>query len=203
MKNYIYLIFGMAILLTCCQNKEQVHNIQEQIIEQDPSDLVIPETSIFNIEDTWKNQYNENFQFKDLAGKPSIMAMIYTSCQFSCPRIVADMREIESLVPKEKVNDINFVLISIDPEVDQPDTLKSFMIKNDMEPSRWTLLTGSKEQIQDIAAVLGFKYKKSSLMDYAHSNLITEFDKKGNWLHQTEGFGNDKAEIVEVLIKAL
>ncbi|MEZ5022445.1 MAG: SCO family protein [Chitinophagales bacterium] len=132
-----------------------------------------------------------------------MVAMIYTSCNFSCPLIVADMREIESLVPEDKVNDINFVLISIDPTVDQPDTLKAFMLKNQMDENRWTLLTGTEDQIQDIAAVLGFKYKKSSLMDYAHSNLITEFDKNGNWLNQTEGFDSDKAAIVEILLKNL
>ncbi|MCB0502103.1 MAG: SCO family protein [Bacteroidetes bacterium] len=201
MKNSIYIfVVALATIFVSCQSN--AHRDQHNLIPEEQVDS-FPETSIFNIEHKWLNQFGDTIQLKDLAGQPIVMAMIYTSCNFSCPRIVADMREIESLVPNDQVDDIHFVLISIDPEVDQPDTLKAFMIKNVMDENRWTLLTGTTDQIQDIAAVLGFKYKKSTLMDYAHSNLITEFDKQGNWLHQTEGFDGDKKEIVRILLEAL
>ncbi|MEZ5008772.1 MAG: SCO family protein [Chitinophagales bacterium] len=201
MKNFTYLLLLTVVLVFWSCQPNQTKNNDTELPTQQAND--IPETSIFNIEHKWLNQFGDTVQFKDLAGQPFVVAMIYTSCNFSCPLIVADMREIESLVPEDKVNDINFVLISIDPTVDQPDTLKAFMLKNQMDEKRWTLLTGTEDQIQDIAAVLGFKYKKSSLMDYAHSNLITEFDKNGNWLNQTEGFDSDKAAIVEILLKNL
>ena len=200
MKKLNTLLTIFFVLLIACNTKQKDSKKDKDSID---SNIEISETSIFNIEHHLRNQFSDTIQFKDFAGKPTIMAMVYTTCTFSCPRIIADMREVEAAIPKDKVNKINFVLISIDPDIDQPDTLKSFMIANEMDENRWTLLNGTNDQIQDIAAVLGFKYKKSSLMDYAHSNLITEFDKNGNWLLQTEGFGGDKKELINMLLTQL
>lgn len=201
MKNINILILTFFVFLIACNTKPNESKEINKIPRATSSE--ISDTSIFNIEHQLRNQFSDTIQFKDFSGKPTIMALVYTTCTFSCPRIIADMREVEAAIPEDKASEINFVLISIDPEVDQPDTLKAFMIANEMDENRWTLLNGTNDQIQDIAAVIGFKYKKSSLMDYAHSNLITVFDQNGNWLLQTEGFGGDKQEIVDVLLNAL
>ena len=38
-------------------------------------------------------------------------------------------------------------------------------------------------------------------MDYAHSNLITVLNPKGEIIHQIDGFGADKEALVEKIIK--
>ena len=92
----------------------------------EPKNNSISQESIYNLTSKWKTQDNKTIEIKDFKGKVTVMVMIYTSCKAACPRLVADMRDIESKMPKDKLSEINFVLVSIDPEVDTPERLKSF-----------------------------------------------------------------------------
>lgn len=158
------------------------------------------EESIFNLSSDWENQNGDTVQLNNVAGKPTILAMIYTHCEYSCPLITADMKELHSLIPKDRIEDINFLIVSIDPIHDRPDTLSRFMKKEKMDEKYWTMLTGTETNIRELAAVLGFKYKKSSLMDYAHSNLITVLNPEGEIVEQINGFGTDKKKIIKKVL---
>jgi protein SCO1 len=158
------------------------------------------EESIFNLSSDWENQNGDTVQLNNVAGKPTILAMIYTHCEYSCPLITADMKELHSLIPKDRVEEINFLIVSIDPIHDRPDTLSRFMKKEKMDEKYWTMLTGTETNIRELAAVLGFKYKKSSLMDYAHTNLITVLNPEGEIVEQINGFGTDKKKIIKKVL---
>ena len=158
------------------------------------------EESIFNLSSDWENQNGDTVQLNNVAGKPTILAMIYTHCEYSCPLITADMKELHSLIPKDRVEEINFLIVSIDPIHDRPDTLSRFMKKEKMDEKYWTMLTGTETNIRELAAVLGFKYKTSSLMDYAHSNLITVLNPEGEIVEQINGFGTDKKKIIKKVL---
>ncbi|MFA7327287.1 MAG: SCO family protein [Candidatus Kapaibacterium sp.] len=164
--------------------------------EFDPSD-----ESIFNLTSDWENQNRDTVQLKVVAGKPTILAMIYTHCEYSCPLITADMKKLHSLIPDKRKDQVNFLIVSIDPIHDRPDTLSRFMKKEEMDEKYWTMLTGTETKIRELAAVLGFKYKKSSLMDYAHSNLITVLNPKGEIVQQINGFDSDKKKIINEVLK--
>lgn len=200
MKKKYHLVFLSILLIiffTAC--KERKNNEQSQRNEQ----KTISGNSVFQLKNNWINQFNDTITLNSLSGKPTIMAMIYTHCEYSCPRIIADMKEIESRFSSKDLEDINFLLITIDPERDTPDTLNAFMKKNDMSPNHWTLLTGSQNNIQDMTAIIGFKYKKGSLMDFAHSNLITVWNQQGQQIYQIEGFSTDKKELVDTVLSIL
>lgn len=195
------ILFSVFIISSCTDddaldieefNKENVHESEEF----NPSD-----ESIFNLTSKWENQNGDTVKLTTVAGKPTILAMIYTHCEYSCPLITADMKELYSLIPKEKKDQVNFLLVSIDPIHDRPDTLSRFMKKEEMDEKYWTMLTGTETKIRELAAVLGFKYKKSSLMDYAHSNLITVLNPKGEIVEQINGFGSDKKKIVNEVLE--
>ncbi len=157
--------------------------------------------SIFNLTSDWENQNGDTVKLTTVAGKATILAMIYTHCEYSCPLITADMKQLHSLIPEGRKDDINFLIVSIDPIHDRPDTLSRFMMKEEMDEKYWTMLTGTETKIRELAAVLGFKYKKSSLMDYAHSNLITVLNPKGEIVEQINGFGSDKKKIINEVLK--
>ena len=88
---------------------------------------------------------------KDLKGKVLVMVMIYTSCKSACPRLVADMRNIEQRLPENIKGNVKLVLVSIDPVVDTPKRLKAFAIENKMEGNQWlfyVLLKKIRESLQ-------------------------------------------------------
>lgn len=163
----------------------------------------ISQESIYNLTSKWKTQDNKTIELKDLKGKVTVMVMIYTSCKAACPRLVADMRDIESKMPKDKLSDLNFVLVSIDPEVDTPKRLKAFAKANFMDAPHWTFLQGTKSTVQEFANVLAVKYKQIAPMDFSHSNIISVFNKEGELLHQQEGLGVNNKETVDKIIETV
>ena len=159
--------------------------------------------SIFNLKGNWHTQNNETIALSALKGKTLVMVMIYTSCKAACPRLVAQMRDIESKMPTDKLDQINFVLVSIDPETDNPERLKAFAIANNMNAPHWTFLQGTKTSVQEFANVLSVKYKQISPMDFSHSNIISVFNTKGELIHQQEGLSVNNKETIKSIIKEI
>ena len=165
------------------------------------SEIGHSESSIFNLTSQWHTEEGEKILLEELKGQTLVMVMIYTTCKAACPRLVADMRRIEELVAKEGSDDVRYVLISIDPETDNPERLKAFAIENSMNGPQWTFLQGTIHSVRELANVLAVKYKLISPMDFSHSNIISVFNAEGILVHQQEGLGVDNEVIVQQIIK--
>ena len=185
------ILFFIAIALFGCKKNAETTNKS------------ISDESIFNLTSKWKTQDNKTIEIKDFKGKVTVMVMIYTICKAACPRLVADMRDIESKMPKDKLSNLNFVLVSIDPEVDTPDRLKTFAKDNFMDAPHWTFLQGTKTTVQEFANVLAVKYKQIAPLDFSPSNIISVFNKEGKLLHQQESLGVNNKETVDKIIETV
>lgn len=183
------VILGWMVLflsLQSCVKKVDV------IAEKPFSDL-----SIYNLPSKWTNQNGENLEMKDLKGKVLVMVMIYTSCKSACPRLVADMRNIEKRLPENSKDNVKLVLVSIDPAVDTPKRLKSFSIDNKMDGNQWLFLRSTEENTREFAAVLAVNYKKIAPLEFSHSNIISVFNAEGELAYQQEGLGVNSDETVK------
>lgn len=200
MNKFIAFLVLCISLSACLQkNTEAVGEDDIQIDEN----AQISDISLFNLQGKWSTQDSQSIELKSLRGKISVMVMIYTSCKAACPRLVADMRDIESKIPDNQLKDINFVLVSIDPENDTPKRLKSFAKENQMNEPHWIFLQGTPSSVQEFANVLSVKYKKISPIDFSHSNIISVFNKEGELKHQQEGLGVNNSETVESILSLL
>ena len=161
----------------------------------------ISDNSIFNLTTKWKTEEGETIELIDLKGKILVLVMIYTSCKAACPRLVADMRNIEKQIPKEYKEEIQYVLVSIDPETDTPKKLKEFAKENLMDDENWTFLQGTIDGVLEFANVLAIKYKEITPLDFSHSNIISVFNPQGELVHQQEGLGVDNKETIEKINK--
>ncbi|MDR6843880.1 SCO family protein [Flavobacterium granuli] len=196
-KGWSYLlvlpVFVLLFALQGCNKKEAVDK-----------DKPISELSIYNLPSKWTNQNGQHIEMVDLRGKVLVMVMIYTSCKSACPRLVADMRNIESRLPDNIKENVKLVLVSIDPEVDTPKRLKAFSIENKMEGDQWEFLRSTEENTREFAAVLAVNYKKISPMDFSHSNIISVFNAEGELAYQQEGLGvNSDATIKKITEEAV
>jgi protein SCO1/2 len=200
-KTILYSVLSIFFIsiLACTNNINTKVNSQTETV----IDSVFSGESIFNLTGNWHTQNNETIVLSALKGKTLVMVMIYTSCKAACPRLVADMRDIESKIPRDKLEKINFVLVSIDPETDDPKRLKAFAIANLMDAPQWTFLQGTKTSVQEFANVLAVKYKQISPMDFSHSNIISVFNTEGELIHQQEGLGVNNKETVEKIIETI
>ncbi len=181
-------ILMLFLILESCRKNES-----KATVESKP----ISELSIYNLPSKWTNQNGDNIEMKDLRGKVLVMVMIYTSCKAACPRLVADMRNIEARLPENIKENVKFVLLSIDPEVDTPERLKKFAIDNKMDGKQWEFLRSTEENTREFAAVLAVNYKKIAPLDFSHSNIISVFNAEGELTFQQEGLGVNSDETIK------
>ena len=194
MKKYFLIATLVSLYLFSCKNRTTVDATESSEVNNNQS---ISDLSIYNLPSKWTNQDNEEVELIDYRGNIVVMVMIYTSCKASCPRLVSDMRDIESQVPKNLSNNVKYILVSIDPETDTPERLKEFSIENKMDRDQWVFLRGSLGDTREFAAVLAVNYKEISPLDFSHSNIITVFNQEGELYHQKEGLGIDSNETIE------
>lgn len=179
-------IFALFLAFQSCNKKEN-------IVKEKP----ISELSIYNLPSKWTNQNGKDIEMKDLRGKVLVMVMIYTSCKSACPRLVADMRTIESRLPDNIKKHVELIMVSIDPEVDTPKRLKEFAITNKMDGEQWEFLRSTEENTREFAAVLAVNYKKIAPLEFSHSNIISIFNAEGELTFQQEGLGVNSDETIK------
>lgn len=156
--------------------------------------------SLYVLDQNWTDQSGEEVRLTDLAGRPRVVAMAYTSCGYACPRIIAEMKRIEAaLADADPERSPGFVLFSIDPARDTPARLADFAQQAGLDPARWTLLTASDDEVLELSVLLGVKYRATGSGDFAHSNLVTVLDEEGVVRGRIEGFDTDVRPVVETL----
>lgn len=192
-------MLSFIVIMFSCKNETKNKKATIPSVQEELSDKKLPELSVYNLPSTWKNQANQSIKLEDLKGKAVVAVMIYTTCRASCPKLIQDMKNIHEKVSKKANQNTQYVFVSIDPKVDTPKRLKDFSEEKGLTAKEWMFLTGTEEDTQEFAAVLGVSYKKSSPIDYAHSNIITVFDKQGVVTFQKEGFGGNEEEIVNAI----
>ncbi len=158
--------------------------------------------SIFNLKSEWTTQEGQLIAIKDFRGKPTIVAMIYTSCEQACPLIIEDLRKIENALSKKSAS-IPFLLFSFDTIKDTPLKLKIFAQSRKLDLNHWTLFNGSKNAVRELAAVLGIRYKKNENGDFDHSNVITLIDAEGLIVEQQIGLNQEAKPFEDKAFKLL
>ena len=115
------------------------------------------------------------------------MALFFTHCEFACPILVHDLHRIEAALPPGARDNVDFLLVSIDPARDTPARLRQFRSEKSLGNRHWTLLTGSEDDVRELAALLGVSYQRDARGQYAHSNLITLLGPGGEIITQLQG----------------
>lgn len=148
--------------------------------------------SIYDLGSRWRDQRGAERPLSSLAGRPRVLAMGYTHCTSSCPIAIAEMKRIEAATDTS----VGLVLITLDPDHDTPAVLAEYARMRGLDASRWTLLTGAPDDVRELAATLGVRYRRLSPAELAHSNIITLIDAAGTVVHQQEGLGERDETIV-------
>jgi protein SCO1/2 len=90
-----------------------------------------------------------------LKGKWSLLFFGYTFCPDICPTTLAQLRQIKSELPKEAVDKLQVILVSVDPNRDTPAQLKQYLGYFDAD---FRGLTGSVETLQKLANAVSIPY---------------------------------------------
>jgi protein SCO1 len=138
-----------------------------------------PGESVFHLKGSWLDTQSKETNLSDLHGKILAVAMVYTSCRFSCPLIIEELNKIKSKISPEYLAKVNFVLLSMDPARDTPEALRRFAVKRNLDLSFWRVLTAKNQKtVREFSAVTGGNFKKTG-EEFAHSNLISVISPDG------------------------
>jgi protein SCO1 len=176
---------------------EHAHHVHAAPVEMgEPTDY-----SIYHLESAWWDQHGEERPLATLGGRVQVVSMVYTHCSYTCPRILGEMKRLEGEL--EDVGGVGFVLVSIDPERDTPDRLRSFAESTRLDAARWTLLSGSDDALLELATLLGIKFRRESEQDFSHSNVLIVLDPAGEIVFRQTGLGEDHGPMLEAIRAAL
>ncbi|MCK9425328.1 MAG: SCO family protein [Ignavibacteriaceae bacterium] len=204
----IFLLTFLAVGILSCgkseENKVELKTIEaktdttkKSCCSEDFGEAEYSDKSIYQLTGTWKDQNNRTLQLGKFQGKKVVLAMFFASCTYACPIIINDMQRIEKSLSNEKLANTQFVFISIDPERDSPEKLLHYANGKNLDLHRWSLLTGKNDDILELAALLGFKFRKDANGDFSHTNMITLLNEKGEITFQLIGLNQDIKEIIK------
>lgn len=161
---------------SCCQKE---HTVAKQSSSQ-------RDESLYQLTGFWVDQHNQKVELRQLQGKWQIVAMIFTSCGYACPRIVDNMQAIENKLPPEIKKQVSFLLVSFDEKKDTPERLLGYAVNHRLD-STWTLLHGNAAQVRMLSMMLNVKYDLLPGGSFNHSNVITLLNEEGMVAKRFEG----------------
>jgi protein SCO1 len=162
----------------------------------------LPDRSLYQLDSLWTNDSGAGLRLTSLRGRPQIVTMFFANCGYACPLLVNDMKRIEAALPASARTNVGFVLVSFDPDRDTSAVLAEYR-KNHHLGANWTLLRGTPDDVLELGALLGVKFKKDAVGQFAHSNTITILDSDGQIAHQQHGLNRDPAPTLAALDKCL
>lgn len=150
----------------------------------------LPRDSAYQLPVTLTDQDGRQQAWAVRRGKPQLVSMFYTSCQYICPLIVDSGKAIErQLTPAQQAR-LGILLISMDPERDTPAALKRVADQRRLDPARWTLARPAAGQVRAIAGVLGIRYRELADGEFNHTSVLVLLDADGRILARTEQVGS-------------
>ena len=159
------------------------------------------EQSLYRLSSVWTSDVGREVKLEVLRGRPQVLALFFTSCEHSCPLIVADMKSIERALPGTMRGKVDFLLVSIDPDRDTPEALRAFREKHLLATEHWSLLRGTPEATRELATMVGFNYQPGSPTQFAHSLLVSIVNPAGDIIYQQAGVNRPPQDAVAVLTK--
>ena len=188
----IFKVKLIASLVIICCSPLPTYAHEHEGHEGHDTTISAPKTeSLFNITDSWVSSDEKTFKLSALGGKPTVIAMVYTSCQYVCPLTVANMKRIEKSIPATQLDKVNFAVFSFDPDRDTPAKLKEFAKTHGVDTANWTLAQGKENSVRKLAVSLGVKYKKTKSGDFEHDATISVLDSSGVIKYQTDAMNKN------------
>ena len=116
-------------------------------------------------------------QFAAFKGAPVVMTFIYTKCPLPtfCPLMDRHFVTLQKMLKADPaLNPVRLVTVSFDPLTDTPPVLKKHAKSLDADLTRWTFLTGDRDEVDQFAARFGVSVSRAinDARDIAH-NLRT------------------------------
>lgn len=163
----------------------------------------LPADSVYLLATPLTDQGGRKFVLGEQRGKPMIVSMFYTSCQFVCPMLVDGIRATQAKLSDAERGRMNVLMVTFDPQKDTVEVLKKTAQERELDSSSWTLARTDANNVRRLAAVLGIQYKAIGNGDYNHSTALILLDGDGHIVGRTSQLGDADPAFVKLVKKTL
>lgn len=164
----------------------------------------LPGDSIYQLPLPLTDSQGQTRDWRTLRGKPRLVSMFYTSCQYICPLIIESGKAVERQLSPDQQKRLGVLLVSMDPARDTPPALKKVVDQRKLDLARWTLAAPPADDVRSVAAVLGIRYRQLADGEFNHSSMLILVDANGRILARTENIGSQPdPEFVAAVRKAV
>lgn len=181
----LFLILGLPPLIyifyvTFAQNhyiKLPIYG-ERKVITKIEDEKEIIDTIYHTIEFELKNQKGKIIHSESLKNKFYVANFIYTSENVMSKNMTQQMFRVQDSF---KDNDlVRLVSFTVNPEIDDVETLKKYGEANEINPERWHLLTGDRKEIETLAEKQ-FLLEDENLQkdDFFSTNKVVLIDYEG------------------------
>ncbi len=154
---------------------------------------------------TLTNQNDQLTTLADFTNHVWIADIIFTRCAGPCPRMTAQMKSLQDLLPP--TSEAKLVTLTTDPDFDTPPVMKRYGERFNADFNRWTFLTGTKKEIAGLAAnglklssvPVKLEDQKSVADLFIHTTIFVIVDKRAQLrgIFETGGEGVDWTNAVQ------
>jgi protein SCO1/2 len=161
----------------------------------------IPSDSIYQLNINLTDQHGKEFTLEARKGRPMLISMFYTSCQFVCPMLVDALKSTEAKLSPEERAHLNVLVVTFDPVHDTVEVLKTTADQHQIDGDRWSFARSDAKSIRKLAAMLGIQYKALPKGEFNHTTALILIDANGRIKGRTTRLGDADVSFVK-LVKA-
>ncbi|MFN2385961.1 MAG: SCO family protein [Thermoanaerobaculia bacterium] len=124
------------------------------------------------------DQTGKTVKLSQMRGEPLAVTFVYTRCPIAtaCPLTTAKFSKLDAMLRKEPAG--RLFVITVEPEKDTPAVLGEYARKAGADPARWKFLTGSPQDVADVASRFGVLYYPER-GQVIHTQAVAVVDPRG------------------------
>ena len=150
------------------------------------------------------DQDGKKRRFESFKGSPVVMTFIYTRCPLPtfCPLMDRHFAAMQKPLQEDaRLKGVHLVTVSFDPQTDTPPVLKKHAKELNADLSRWTFLTGDRDEVDRFAARFGLSVSRAmnDPKDITHNLRTVIIDKDGKLVKSFTGNDWTPAQILDDL----
>jgi protein SCO1/2 len=114
-----------------------------------PTKVAIPDVVVLD-----QNSQKVRFYSDLVKGKIVAVNFMFTTCTTICSPMTANLARVQKMLLARGEKNVHFISVSVDPEGDTPEKLKSYAAMFHAQPG-WTFVTGTRAQLEPIWRAFG------------------------------------------------
>jgi protein SCO1 len=140
-------------------------------------------------------------RLEDLRGKVVVLHFIYASCPDACPLHADLIGRVQEMVNQTPTREqVQFVTITTDPEIDTPEVLRDYGPAHGLDPANWIFLSSGPDRPEDttrkLAESFGHGFTKTENGYQAHGVVTHVIDREGRWRANFHGLEFEPTNLV-------